>query len=426
MYLWTQTTPKRDGDLDSDILWHEYGHGLTWRMIGGMSGALSGAVGEGMSDVLSIYMNDHDVVGEYSCNNPNGIRSAPYTNYPRTYGDFSGSSVHFDGEIYAATMWRLQEYWTGAGVGGRSIDDLLDVVVDGMNYTASGPAYEDMRDGILSAMGLDHEGVCYVWNAFADFGIGEGASGSVGRCRGPFGCSVSITESFDLPPGVPDEDAGGDCSTYDPTNSTDTTAPAAPTNLAATAGDGTVGLDWDDNDEPDLAGYNVYRSGTTGGPYGQINGSLVAASAYTDNSVDNGTTYYYVVTAIDTSSNQSGNSNESSATPEASGGGEATTMHVQEIVATTEGQGGGVKKAQATVTIWDNLGNPVSGADVTATFTGGINESVLSVITGADGKAVLVTTQEVRGRLKFTVCVDAVGVGVTGLGYTHVEVCAWN
>ena len=26
---------------------HEYGHGLTWRMIGGMSGPLAGALGEG-------------------------------------------------------------------------------------------------------------------------------------------------------------------------------------------------------------------------------------------------------------------------------------------------------------------------------------------------------------------------------------------
>ena len=36
-----------DGSLDSDIVFHEYGHGLTWRMIGGMSGPLAGAIGEG-------------------------------------------------------------------------------------------------------------------------------------------------------------------------------------------------------------------------------------------------------------------------------------------------------------------------------------------------------------------------------------------
>jgi hypothetical protein len=96
------TPLMRDSALDSDIVWHEYGHGLTWRMIGGMSGPMAGAIGEGMSDVLAILINDDDRIGEYSASDPLGIRSAPYTNYPRTYGDFSGTGVHFDGEIYGA------------------------------------------------------------------------------------------------------------------------------------------------------------------------------------------------------------------------------------------------------------------------------------------------------------------------------------
>ena len=48
------TLAGRDGDLDSDIVYHEYGHGLTWRMIGKMSGPMAGAIGEGMSDVLAV------------------------------------------------------------------------------------------------------------------------------------------------------------------------------------------------------------------------------------------------------------------------------------------------------------------------------------------------------------------------------------
>ena len=77
MYLWNAADPDRDGDLDSDIVYHEYGHGLTWRMIGDMSGAFAGAIGEGMSDTLATYFNGDDRVGEYSTNNANGIRSAP-------------------------------------------------------------------------------------------------------------------------------------------------------------------------------------------------------------------------------------------------------------------------------------------------------------------------------------------------------------
>jgi extracellular elastinolytic metalloproteinase len=195
MYLWNATTPNRDGDLDSDIVWHEYGHGLTWRMIGSMSGSLAGAIGEGMSDVLSLYINRNDVVGEYSTNKANGIRRFPYTNYPNTYSDVTGSSVHADGEIYAATMWRLLALWEAAGY---TQDQLFDYVVDGMNYTPAKPAYEDMRDGILAAVPTQAQD-CIVWNAFAQFGIGQGADGRVTCYFGIFCTAPVITESFTKP-----------------------------------------------------------------------------------------------------------------------------------------------------------------------------------------------------------------------------------
>lgn len=97
----------------------------------------------------------------------------------------------------------------------------------------------------------------------------------------------------------------------------DTTPPAPPTGLVASAGNAVVNLDWSDNGEADLAGYNIYRGTTSGGPYSQINGALVAGSSYSDTTVSNGTTYYYVVTAVDTNANESGNSNQASATPQA-------------------------------------------------------------------------------------------------------------
>ena len=97
----------------------------------------------------------------------------------------------------------------------------------------------------------------------------------------------------------------------------DGTPPSVPTGLTAVAGDGTVSLDWYDNGESDLAGYNVYRSTTSGSGYVKINGWLldISESYYTDDSVTNGTTYYYVVTAVDGSSNESGYSGEVSAVP---------------------------------------------------------------------------------------------------------------
>jgi extracellular elastinolytic metalloproteinase len=172
----TDPTPlQRDGDLDSDIVYHEYGHGLTWRMIGRMSGALAGAVGEGMSDVLAILLNDNDRVGEYSASDPVGIRRNPYTGYPRTYANVTGEEVHADGEIYAAIGWRMLENFKRAGVAGPN-RRLLGYLVQGMNFTPAQPSYEQMRDGILQAV-TDSTHACLVWDAFADFGVGVGAKG---------------------------------------------------------------------------------------------------------------------------------------------------------------------------------------------------------------------------------------------------------
>ncbi|GAH66538.1 unnamed protein product, partial [marine sediment metagenome] len=97
---------------------------------------------------------------------------------------------------------------------------------------------------------------------------------------------------------------------------TDSTPPEAPTGLGATPGDTEVSLDWNDNTtDPDLDGYNVYRSEIQGGPYSQVNGSLVETSDYTDIGLTNDVTYYYVVTAVDLGNNESSYSSEVSAIP---------------------------------------------------------------------------------------------------------------
>ncbi|MFQ5525146.1 MAG: LamG-like jellyroll fold domain-containing protein [Thermoanaerobaculia bacterium] len=90
--------------------------------------------------------------------------------------------------------------------------------------------------------------------------------------------------------------------------------PAAPSQLTATAGDGQVTLDWQDNTESDLAGYRVYRSTTSGGPYSDVSG-LTGLSSYLDTTVTNDTTYYYRVTAEDANANPSPFSNQAMATP---------------------------------------------------------------------------------------------------------------
>jgi hypothetical protein len=71
--------------------------------------------------------------------------------------------------------------------------------------------------------------------------------------------------------------------------------PLPPENLAADVSGDTVTLSWDANAEPDIAGYNVYRSDVSGGPYDKINDETVSELVYTD--VPGTGDYYYCATA---------------------------------------------------------------------------------------------------------------------------------
>jgi hypothetical protein len=181
-----------DASLDADVIYHEYGHGLSWRMIGGMSGPISGALGEGISDALAMLVNGDDRIGEYASSTSEGIRRAPYEGYPNTYADITGSIVHDDGEIYAAIVWRLRELFLQ---GGGTASELLTHFVNAMNHIPESPSYEDMRAGWLAVM--DDVNDCLVWQAFAQFGVGEGSSATAQR-RG-----VTVVESFTLPAQCP-------------------------------------------------------------------------------------------------------------------------------------------------------------------------------------------------------------------------------
>jgi invasion protein IalB len=71
-------------------------------------------------------------------------------------------------------------------------------------------------------------------------------------------------------------------------------------------------LSWTASTSSGVNGYNVFRGIVSGGPYTQLNSSLVSGTSYTDSSVTAGTTYYYVVTAV-ASGVQSADSNQATA-----------------------------------------------------------------------------------------------------------------
>jgi fibronectin type 3 domain-containing protein len=76
-----------------------------------------------------------------------------------------------------------------------------------------------------------------------------------------------------------------------------------------------VTLSWSASTSSSVAGYNVYRSTVSGGPYTTLlNGSLVTGLTFTDTNVQAGATYYYVVVAVNSNGVESSDSNQASAT----------------------------------------------------------------------------------------------------------------
>ena len=95
----------------------------------------------------------------------------------------------------------------------------------------------------------------------------------------------------------------------------DVTPPAAPERLFATAGNGTVTLNWDSNSEADFGKYRIY-GGKSSAPTTAVDSTLtVGEISKTISGLDNDTTYYYRLKALDTNGNESGFSNEVSTVP---------------------------------------------------------------------------------------------------------------
>jgi Tol biopolymer transport system component/fibronectin type 3 domain-containing protein len=64
-----------------------------------------------------------------------------------------------------------------------------------------------------------------------------------------------------------------------------------------------------------IAGFNLYRSSTTGGPYSKVNDALLTDNAFLDTDLTNGAPYFYVAVAVDVVGNESDPSDEASGLP---------------------------------------------------------------------------------------------------------------
>ncbi len=212
MYLFTGTTPNRDGDLDNGVVVHEYGHGISTRLTGGPanSSCLNNAEqgGEGWSDFFALMYTTNwataqvtdgalaKPMGTYVLGQATtgaGIRTYPYsTNMsinPWTYANMasSGGEVHVIGEIWCTALWEMtwemiqqdginRNIFNPAATGGNSA--AIKLVIEGMRLQPCSPGYIDARNAILKAdtlfFGAKYS--CSIWKAFAKRGMGKNAS----------------------------------------------------------------------------------------------------------------------------------------------------------------------------------------------------------------------------------------------------------
>lgn len=214
---------NRHTAFDSDVVFHEYTHGVSNRLVGGKLDALalqqpqSKSMGEGWSDYFALTIQNHSlqqertVLGDWVLNRAAGIRLHPYDdNYPATYGDVGKPpyvEVHNIGEIWCAALMKMNRD-LGRAFGDKKRGHLLgwQIVVDGFKLTPANPSFLAARDGILQALDSQRRigklspddfrlALRAVWGAFARFGMGPNAQ-SVGASL------VGIVEDRSLPPGL--------------------------------------------------------------------------------------------------------------------------------------------------------------------------------------------------------------------------------
>ena len=210
-----------NGADDAEIVYHEYTHGLSNRLVdpfgvGGLFSAQGGAMGEAWSDWYALdYLEDQGfeedspgagdlIAGGYEnvafreqsidCEVGSSASACPAPNAATgsggfTFGDFGkifpldenddgvpDGEVHADGEIWAQTLWELR----GLLIAAHPADGLVRarrLVTDAMRLSPAVPTFLDMRDAILAAntaAGFGDSGI--IWDVFARRGMGLCAS----------------------------------------------------------------------------------------------------------------------------------------------------------------------------------------------------------------------------------------------------------
>ena len=215
---------NRDSDLDNAVIIHEYGHGISNRLVGGPSivNCLQNneQMGEGWSDWFATWFTalpgdtpfKSRGMGNYvayeAIDGP-GIRTFPYNVStavnPQHYGNVGTATVpHGVGAIWTAMLWDM--YWLLVQKDGFDPDlytvsahgnkEAMQLVMDGLKLISCSPSFVNGRDAILAADAANFGGAnrCLIWKAFAKRGAG---------CSALAGSSLVVGDevpAFNLPP----------------------------------------------------------------------------------------------------------------------------------------------------------------------------------------------------------------------------------
>ncbi len=90
----------------SDVIYHEYGHGITQEIYSPQSPPTGSGMGEGISDVVSMSIHDDPIVGEYFYQNGGSVRNG--MNLRQYPGTECAGEVHCLGEIFMGANWKTQ------------------------------------------------------------------------------------------------------------------------------------------------------------------------------------------------------------------------------------------------------------------------------------------------------------------------------
>ncbi|HMJ88551.1 MAG TPA: M36 family metallopeptidase, partial [Candidatus Acidoferrum sp.] len=242
MYIFSGPTPNRDGDLDADVVLHEYTHGMSDRRVGHgaqITQLQTWGMAEGWSDFYAGAMQsryEHDLDANYPMGGYAsyllgglqesyyyGIRRYPYTTStnvnPLTFKDIDinqassypgiprnptangpAFEVHRQGEVWCTMLWEmrtalLRSMNVTSATYGEANDFVMQIVADGMDFTPPNPTFTQARDGIITAERQITGGTNsqIIWAAFAKRGLGWSALAPDSST------TAGIVEAYDVP-----------------------------------------------------------------------------------------------------------------------------------------------------------------------------------------------------------------------------------